>query len=109
MSRRKYKAVRVQRQSGLPVNIEDLENYKNEWRIKFDTIFNDNKSNMPECQKLCDIEEAKLFDKYPTVQEWEWMTSQKDWREKTTEFGMISVNYDVNGIAVYMIMDDVEL
>ncbi len=102
--------VKIIRQSGLPVNLTDLEQFKTEFRTAFDEaeqrIGKDMLTLQTEIQKI----ERTLQDKYPTVIDVELPTNSKKWKSVMTEYGNILVSsHRETGEIILVISDQEEL
>lgn len=105
--RSKYKKIKVYRMSKLPVNTNHLEAYKNEWRNEYDKLWEANRRDMKALEIKSDELEQRLIEKYPNVSEWDWETSQRNWKYLTKKYGPISIASAENGQLIYLIMDQI--
>lgn len=113
MMSKKYKKIKAFRQSGLPVTLENLAAYDTEWRERYDAKLEEFKKggaryDSPEGADLraeLDELEDELLNKYPTVDLWDWVTTQRDWKELTREYGPIALASDEGGKLCYIILD----
>jgi len=103
-SNAKYKKIEVFRQSNLPVNMDNLKAYKDEWRRRFDEIVEAN-PDMKIVNELSDALEIELLTKYKQNDHWDWVDSQRNWKKLTKEYGPIAVCHAESGKLIYLILD----
>lgn len=118
MGKKRYKRITVMRQSGFPVATENLIAFKKEWESKFDLYEAELKSKYPdgkeyaahieELKPRLDALDAELRAKYPNVEQWDWHSTQKNWKKLTLEYGPIAIamSGDKKKL-VYVIMDQI--
>lgn len=107
--------VKVQRASGYPVNLEDIEKYQQEYREIYDKVCKklgiDDKTMPTEeqaerCERLITRATKMMARKYPNIREWDFIASKKEWKEKIKTHGPIALALDLEGKdLVYVIMD----
>ena len=112
--------VKVVRASGLPVDKDKLDSYKNEWKelvdkveLKCRVVQEESKTaklDILRMQALLARLEKILARKYTLIDEWSSNLSNKEWRKRLDEYGniMIASARDSEDI-VYVIMDDQEV
>lgn len=72
--------------SGLPVQVEHLEQYRAEWTAGFDAVKAECGENMLAMQPKLQALEDALMAKYSTVGEVQLPTSARGWRKLTEAF-----------------------
>jgi hypothetical protein len=109
--------VKVCRASGLPVQIENLNNFQNEMRAAYDKILlregiNLDKPLMMEkeqaerMQRLLDRVERILRRKYPNIEYWYNIREPEVWKHLVEKHGPIMIAKDSEtGELVYVIYD----
>jgi len=98
------KKIKVKRQSGLPVKVENIKNYMEEWRFGYDSIMEE-KGDLPmkEIRPLLDSLEDELYAKYPRTEEWDPI---EDWSKVIEEYSPILVTkIDDSDELAYLILD----
>lgn len=81
--------VKMCRQSGLPVLNENVEEYKNEWREKYDEVLNSyNKvTEMETIQSELQRVQSELEQKYKSIIEVELPKNSKQWKAFQKQYG----------------------
>lgn len=105
MPRVKYRKLEVVRQSGLPVKVDNLVSYQNEFRNEFDKLWDELKETPKEFEKRIAKIENDLLVKYPCTERWDWEMSQAKWKKIAEEYGPIAIVLSQAGKLVYIIMD----
>lgn len=101
-------SVKLIRQSGLPVELENLEKFKEEFRRLFDIAERVcRKDNLRMQKKLARIEKV-LQDKYPTVIDIELPNSDESWGALQEKFGNILVSRHKHTNEMILIVSDME-
>jgi hypothetical protein len=100
--------VKIIRQSGLPVDLTDLEKFKAEFRTAFDEAEQRIGKNMLLLQTEIQKIERSLQDKYPTVVEIELPTNSKKWKSAMTEYGNILVSSHRETGEIILVISDQE-
>jgi hypothetical protein len=102
--------IKVCRMSGLPVELEDMNIYKDEFRRLYDKAERLCKQDMLRLNlKIVKIEKA-LQAKYPTVQDVDFPTTQESWKELQTKYGNILVSqHRHTGELLFVISDQEEV
>lgn len=108
------KKIRVMRQSKLPVTLENLDKYRAEWKERYDALYDEHKENHGMAQKDLPILgekleklEKEMIEKYPIIEEWDWIRSKKKWNKLVSEYGPIALATSSENPKeiVYVIMD----
>lgn len=115
MKKTNKRMIKVCRASGLPVDIRDIDGYKNHYQKLYDRVMakykiNENDILSPEfsqkLEKLFLRIQKGLGKKYPNVRYWNFIASKLQWRMKVKEHGPISVAQDrETKDIVYVILD----
>jgi uncharacterized protein with HEPN domain len=110
------KKIKIMRQSKLPVTLKNLEDYKSDWKVSYDKLYDEHKKKYGMSQKDLPILgekleklEKEMIEKYPVIEEWDWIKSKKKWNKLVTEYGPIAIatsSEDPKEI-VYVIMDQI--
>lgn len=102
--------IKVFRKTGLPVRLEDLNSFKEEWKLIFDKAQDKCLPDMLRLQKLLARLENGLQKKYPTICEWDFLKTQEDWDKVIDEYGNIMVTRSLDsGEMLYCILDEEEV
>lgn len=102
--------MKVIRQSGMPVQLQNLESYKSEWTLEFDKLQAKHGLNMLDLSKDAAVLETELLKKYGTIEIWEPLKTAKAWRSKVLEYGPILVaTQQGSKELVYVIADQLNL
>ena len=111
---KRYRQIDVYRMSGGPVSIESSKKFQEEWQIGYDVILKRNQSGLKDdkdnamklIQTDCEKLEKSLLEKYPTSEQWDWVDTQKEWKELTRLYGPIAIlsNSETNRLS-YVILD----
>jgi len=98
------KKIKVKRQSGLPVKVENAKNFMEEWKFEYDKIKDENKHlTAKELQPLYNELEDELYAKYPRTEEWDPI---EDWSKVIEEYSPILVTkIDDSDELAYLILD----
>ncbi len=110
----KFKKIQVVRQSRGPIEPEHIEAYQNEWREEFDKLDKSigahqedhDKRDFESMNAQLEALRDRLVAKYPYIGEWDWITTQREWKEKTQHYGPIAVAYSAHGKLIYLICDE---
>ena len=95
------------RKSGAPVDLEKLKKFDEEWKKGFDNFKAIHGEDMKALQEDLQKFEKELLEKYPVIEEWEFMTTKKAWLEKVKHYGPIFVARHADNLdeLVYVIND----
>lgn len=96
------------RYSGLPVKLEHLESYKQEWTAQFDELKAKHGNDMLSLQSDLAAVELELNKKYSVTEEWGFLKSKKAVQAKMAEHGcpiLIAQSSENPKELVYVIMD----
>lgn len=100
--------VKLIRQSGLPVELSDLEKFKEEFRRLFDIAERVcRKDNLRLQKKLAKIENV-LQSRHPTLVEIELPNSDESWKTLQEKFGNILVSRHKHTDEMILIISDME-
>jgi len=103
--RRKYKKVKIYRMSGRPVQLQNLVEFQEAWRKKYDELYDLYGKDMKVLTVKLDEAEVELHKIYPCLEEWDWETSQRGWKYLTKKYGPIAIATSERGQLIYIIMD----
>lgn len=108
------KKIRVMRQSKLPVKLENLSEFKKEWKDRYDELYDAHEAQYGKnveklpilAQKLEELE-SEMMVKYPTIEEWDWVNTKSNWKKLISDYGPIGVATaaDNPNEIVYVILD----
>ena len=102
----KKSGIRVLRQSGLPIELEDLNSYKKKWEDGFDAIKNECGEDRKQMQERLQNLEDELKAEYGQDTRWKLVTTQKQMKEIVKEYGMIAAAMTHHDELVYLILDE---
>lgn len=101
------KKIKMFRSSGLPVETEKLEDYKQEWKDTFDALNKKHGKDMLSLQEELAVVERELNDKYKTVIEVDFVKTKKAWESLLDEYGNVIVSrHRDTGELLYIIFDE---
>ena len=100
--------IRILRQSGLPVNLDDLNNYREKFRTLFDKAVRIAGKDMLRLNKKLVIIEKVLQKKYPTVSEVDLPKTLKGWRDLRAKYGNILVSQHLETEEILFVISDQE-
>lgn len=96
--------------TGLPVELSDLDNYKNEFRRLYDVASRIAKSDMLRLNRRLVTIERVLQTKYPTVTEVDFPVTVEEWKGLQEKYGNILVSSrNDNGDLLFVISDQEEV
>lgn len=97
--------IKTVRASGMPVELDKLKEFQDEWKNGFDAIY-DKKKDMTNIQKEVDEFQQRMNEKYDTIVEWDMLKTDDDWKNAIAEYGSILVSTHIEtGELMYVIMD----
>ena len=98
--------VKVCRQSGYPIENEDSERYKTEFKEGYDKLYDTYGRDMEKLQPELEKFEIELGSRYSTIEEWDFISSLDDFKSRIEKYGniMISTHRDT-GELIYVILD----
>ena len=106
--------VKVVRASGMPVQLDNMANFSNEFRQAYDKVV---LKVLGDMNKAPDDEEAKrmakllqrieqgLYKKYPVEESWDIVVEKSHWENLVADFGPIMMSRDGDGNLTYVIYD----
>lgn len=101
------KKVKMFRTSGLPVDTDKLQAYKDEWKAEFDKAEKKHGKDMLSLQKDLAEVETHLNEKYESVIEVDYLKNKKDWNDMLDKYGNIIVSrHRDSGELLYIIFDE---
>lgn len=101
------KKIQLMRASGMPVSIENLKLFKDEWREEFHKLEKKHGKDMLGLAKDADELETSLKKKYPNVVHIPFLKTKKAIKEAIKQYQnpiTIAIN-QIDGELVYVIMD----
>ena len=103
----KLKKIKFLRQSGLPVDMSEFDEFEKEWKDRYDKMMKELSGNMPLFSQKLDELETELKGKYTIQKEVEVPRYAKGWKSLIEEFGFgIMLGTDTEtGDLVAIIMD----
>lgn len=103
-----YMRVSICRMTGLPVNKDDLVNYKTDFKRVFDKADALCGKDMLRLQKKIARLEEVLTKKYPTMNEVEFPTTEQAWKDLMNEYGNIVVTRHRDKDEIILAIYDIE-
>lgn len=100
--------VSIVRMTGLPVNKEDLTNYKTDFKRVFDKADALCGKDMLRLQKKIAKLEDVLGKKYPTTTEIDFPTTEQAWKDLMNEYGNIVVTRHRDKDEIILAIYDIE-
>ena len=99
--------VTISRQSGKPVDSEDIDKYEAEWKVGFDDLFGAYKEDMKTMEEKSLEFEERLQAKYKISQKIPLPKSIKAWKEIIDEHGKdVMIALDKEGKNLHIILLD---
>ena len=99
--------VTISRQSGKPVDSEDVQKYEDEWKEGFDDLFGAHQDDMKTMEEKSNEFEERLQAKYKISQKIKLPKSIKAWKELMDEHGKdIMLALDKDGKNLHVILLD---
>ncbi|MBV6514163.1 MAG: hypothetical protein FMNOHCHN_03753 [Ignavibacteriaceae bacterium] len=102
------KKLKVMRLSGRPVDIDELEAYKEKWRITYDKVIERCKLDMLRVHKLLLRVERIMQKQYKLVQDWDLPTTEDTWSELVNKYGAIMVVKNAETGELVLVINDQE-
>lgn len=100
--------IKICRMSGLPVELEDLDNFKNEFRRLFDKASSIAKTDMLRLQRRMSTIERILQTKYPTLTEVDFPSTAEAWKDLQAKYGNILVSQMRDSGDLFFVISDQE-
>lgn len=100
--------VPIIRSTGMPVELSDLEAYRNEFRRLFDIASRIAKYDMLRLNRRLSTIEKVLTKKFPTVAEVDFCTTPEAWKQLMDKYGNILVSANRDTGDVVFVIDDRE-
>ena len=98
--------VKVCRQSGLPVELKALDEYKAEFKENFDKLYDEFKGDMEVLNTRLSELDDRMAEKYDTIIEWDYLSDYENTLKQLTEYGPIMFSkHAETGELVYIILD----
>ena len=108
------KKVKVVRASGMPVQLDNMANFSNEFRSAYDKVVlkvlgaMDKAPDDEQAQRMAKLLqriENSLKAKYPAEESWDIVTEKEHWEQLVADFGPIMMSRDGSGSLTYVIYD----
>lgn len=103
-----FEAVKIKtfRQSGLPVDLDQLEQFDKEFKAAYDKIYNEHGKDMPKVEAALQKLDEELASKYDTVVEMDLLTEEDDIKNFLTKYGnYMTTTHRDTGELLYVILD----
>ena len=98
--------VKVARQSGLPIELKEIEMYEEEWKELYDGASKDADKDMLLMQELLICVDTYLDSKYSTVEEWDLLVDAEKIKDIIGKYGsFLTSTHKDTGDLMYIIMD----
>lgn len=98
--------VQVCRHSGYPINEEDGDLYRAEFKAGYDKLYDLYGKDMLTLRDELSIFDKEIALKYKTTDEWEFISSEEEFKSKIEKYGSILVStHKDTGELIYVIMD----
>lgn len=102
--------MKIIRQSGLPVVVDQFKSYQNEFMEEYDKIVAESGTDMPTVQQRCQELEQRLNDKYPKDLRASMPRGIKSWEQLVDKYGapiLVARSQEPGNPLVLVIMDEV--
>ena len=100
--------VKIIRESGRPVKLEQLEKFDEDFKAAYDAIAEECGQDMEAMHNKLDGLDAKLAEKYDTIVEIEYPKSALQFRKLLKQYGLITMGLHASTDELVMIIKDME-
>lgn len=98
--------VKVARQSGMPVQLEKIEEFREEFRKEYDKLYDEYQKDMPKLNEELSKLDERMNEKYDTIVEWDLPVNESEWKKLEADYGgiLVTTHKDTKEI-MFIILD----